>query len=83
MFSQSKKLLQLGIWWEACPKLVQHWRISEAYHQTSIVEIEGMIKDKPISIFNDIGASLSYVSPRIVEMCKLSQEKLEKLGWYS
>ena len=39
-------------------------------HQTSIIEIEGMIKDKPISILIDPGASLSYSSPRIVELYK-------------
>ena len=43
-----------------------------------MVEIEGMIKSQPISIVIDRGASLSYVSPRIVELCKLSQEKFEK-----
>ena len=44
-----------------------------------MVEIEGMIKKiQPISIVINRGASLSYVSPRIVELCKLSQQKLEK-----
>ena len=43
-----------------------------------MVEIEGMIKDKPISILIDPGASLSYVSPRIEELCKLQQDKFEK-----
>ena len=40
-------------------------------HQTSMVEIEGMIKDKPISILIDPGASLSYGSPIILELYKL------------
>ena len=40
----------------------------QANHQTYMVEIEGMIKDKPISILIDPGASLSYVSPKIVEL---------------
>ena len=44
-----------------------------------MVDIEGMIKIQPISIFIDLGASLSYVSPRIVELCKLVQEKFNKL----
>ena len=43
----------------------------QAYHQTSMVEIEGMLKDKPISILIDSGAILSHVSSRIVELCKL------------
>ena len=47
-------------------------------HQVSMVEIEGMIKSHPISILIDPSASLSYVSPRIVELFKLSQKKFEK-----
>jgi len=34
-------------------------------HQNSMGAVEGMIKDKPISILIDPGASLSYVSPSI------------------
>ena len=37
-----------------------------------------MIKEKPISILIDTGASLCYVSPRIVELYKLQQDKFEK-----
>ena len=47
-------------------------------HQNSMVKIEGMIKCQPISILIDPSASLSYVSPRIVELCKLQQDKFEK-----
>jgi len=36
-----------------------------------MVELEGMIKDKPISILIDPGASLSYVSPSIAENYEL------------
>ena len=43
-----------------------------------MVEVEGMIKDKPISILIDPGASLSYVSPSIAEICKLQQNKFRK-----
>ena len=50
----------------------------QADHQTSMVEIKGMIKIQPISILIDPSASLSYVSPRIVEFCKLVPEKFEK-----
>ena len=44
-----------------------------------MVEIEGMIENKTISILIDPAASLSYVSPRIVELYKLQQDKFEKL----
>ena len=50
-------------------------------HQTSMVEIKGMIKDQPISILIDPGASLSYVLMRIVELYKLQQDKFEK-SWF-
>ena len=42
---------------------LENWKEN---HQTSMVEIEGMIKSQPISILIDPGASLSYASPRIV-----------------
>ena len=41
-----------------------------------MVEIEGMIKVQPLSILIDTGENLSYVSPRIVELCKLVLEKI-------
>ena len=47
-------------------------------NQTSMVEIEGMIHNKTISILIDLGSSLSYVSPSIAESCKLHLNKFEK-----
>ena len=43
-----------------------------------MVEIEGMIIDQPISILIDLGTSMSYISPRIVDLCKLEPEKFDK-----
>ena len=43
-----------------------------------MVEIEGMIQIQHVSILIDLGAIFSYVSPRIVEICKLVPEKFEK-----
>ena len=43
-----------------------------------MVEIEGMLNNKPISILIDPSASLSYISPTIVELCKLQKNKFEK-----
>ena len=43
-----------------------------------MVEIEGMINNQPISILIDIGASLSYISPRMVDLFKLVPEKFDK-----
>ena len=41
------------------------FKIRHDDHQSSMVEIEGMIKNKPISILIDSGASLNYVSPSV------------------
>ena len=43
-----------------------------------MVDIEGMIKRQHISIVIHPSASLSYVSPRIVELCKLVRKKINK-----
>ena len=43
----------------------------QADYQTSMVEVEGKINQTPISILIDPGSSLSYISPNLVEKCKL------------
>jgi hypothetical protein len=43
-----------------------------------MVEVEGMINQKLVSILIDPGASLSYISPTIVEGCKLDKIKHKK-----
>ena len=50
----------------------------QADHQTSMVEVQGMIQNQSVSILIDEGANLSYVSPSIVEKCSLSLKKFEK-----
>ena len=47
----------------------------QADYQTSMVEVEGKINQIPISILIDPRASLSYISPNLVEKCKLPVEK--------
>ena len=42
-----------------------------------MVEVEGMINQTPIAILIDPGTSLSYISPKMVEKCKLPVEKFE------
>ena len=46
-------------------------------YQTSMVEVEGMINQTPITILIDPGASISYIAPTMVEKCKLPFEKFE------
>ena len=53
------------------PRISDALENRQANHQNSMAKIERMIKRQPISILIDRGASLSYVSPRIIELCKL------------
>ena len=50
----------------------------QADYQTSMVEVEANLNQIPISILIYLGASLSYISPDLVEKCKLSVEKFAK-----
>ena len=43
-----------------------------------MVEIESKILNASISILNDLGAFQSYVSPKIVDVCKLGKVKHDK-----
>jgi hypothetical protein len=43
-----------------------------------MVEIEGMLNQKLVSILIDPGASLCYISPTVVENCKLEKVKHKK-----
>ena len=54
----------------------------QAEYQTSMVEVEGMINQTPITILIDLGASLNYIAPKMVEKCKLLKN-LKILGWFS
>jgi len=47
----------------------------QANYQTSMVEVEGKINQTPISILIDPRASLNYISPNLVEKCKLPVEE--------
>ena len=50
----------------------------QADHQTSMVEVQGMIQNQYVSILIDPCPSLNYVSPSIVEKCNLSSKKIKK-----
>ena len=43
----------------------------QAEYQPTMVELEGKITNQPASILVDLGASLSYIGPKIVEKCCL------------
>ena len=42
-----------------------------------MVEVQGMMQNQSVSILIESGASLSYVSPSIVEKCKVTLKKFE------
>jgi len=37
----------------------------QAYHQASVVDLEGIISKQPIFILINLGSNLSYVSPQV------------------
>ena len=50
----------------------------QAEHQATMVEMEGNISDQSVTVLIDPGASLSYISPKIVEKCNLKPEKFQQ-----
>jgi hypothetical protein len=50
----------------------------QADHQSSMVEIEGKINNTRISVLIDPGATLSYITPDVVESNKLNKLKHAK-----
>lgn len=44
----------------------------QVYHQLVVVEVEGNISKRSISIFIELGSSHSYVTPKVVENCYIS-----------
>ena len=46
--------------------------------QSHMIEVEGMINNRPFVILIDSGASHSYVDPRVVESFHLMRSKHEK-----
>ena len=47
-------------------------------HPYVIVEIEGIISNKIISILIDLGATLCYITPRMLEKCQLGKVRHSK-----
>ena len=46
--------------------------------QFAIVEIEGTVSNHTIFVLIDLGATLSYISPRTMELCQLTRVKHAK-----
>ncbi len=43
-------------------------------HQTSIIEMEGNLRDQVVSNLIDLGYEYSYISPNLVDKCCLNKE---------
>ena len=43
-----------------------------------MVKMEGKIVDQYVTVLIDPGASLSYISPQVVEKCKLKTKKFQQ-----
>lgn len=52
----------------------------QADYQSSMIKIEGKMSRHTVSFLIDPGASLSYISPRMVELCQLQTQKF-KIPW--
>ena len=50
----------------------------QADHQSDIVEIEGTISNHTLAVLIDMGATLSYITPRMMELFQLTKVKHEK-----
>ena len=50
-------------------------------HQSTMLEVEGKILNIHVSILIDLGSTLRYIAPKVVEKCKLSKEK-QKNAWF-
>eukprot|EP00253_Pinus_taeda_P004571 PITA_04571 len=49
----------------------------QAEYQPTMVEFEGKISDLSVAVLIDPGATLSYISPKLVECCKLQMVKFK------
>ena len=61
------------------PKINAALENMQANYQTSMVEVEGKLNQIPISILIDPGASLSYISPDLVEKLQAISRKVCKV----
>ena len=52
--------------------------VCQADHQSTIVEIEGIIYNQNLSILIDPGATLSYITPKMMERFQLAKVRILK-----
>jgi hypothetical protein len=57
------------------PRIYASLENKQAEYQSHMIEVEGMINNHAFTILIDLGASHSYIDPRVVESLKLSIRK--------
>jgi hypothetical protein len=60
------------------PRIYTSLDNKQAEFQSHMIEVEGMINNRPFTILIDSGDSHSYIDPRVVESFHLSRRKHEK-----
>ena len=78
-FHSIHEAITVGDMERSIPRICVALENQQVDHQTSIIDIEGMINNQPISILIDPSESMSYISPRIVELCKFVPKMFDKL----
>ena len=77
--SQIHEASTVGDMAHSVPRINAALEDRQAEYQPTMVEFEGKISNLSIAILIDPGATLSYISPKIVEQCKLQSEKFKNL----
>eukprot|EP00253_Pinus_taeda_P019034 PITA_19034 len=75
--SQIQEASTVGEVGRSIPRINAALEDRQAEYQPTMVKFEGNISNLTVSILIDPGATLSYVSPKIVERCKLQSTKFK------
>jgi hypothetical protein len=60
------------------PRIYASMDNKQAYYQSHMIEVEGMINNQTIVILIDLGASHSYIDPKMVESLHFPRIKYGK-----
>eukprot|EP00253_Pinus_taeda_P013617 PITA_13617 len=75
--SQIQEASTVGEVGRSIPRINAALEDRQVEYQPTMVEFEGNISNLTVSILIDPGATLSYVSPKVVERCKLQSTKFK------
>eukprot|EP00253_Pinus_taeda_P031475 PITA_31475 len=75
--SQIYEASKVGDVARSMPKINAALEDRQADYQPTMIEFEGKIFDRAVSVLVDPGATLSYISPKVVESCGLQTTKFK------